>query len=109
MDISGLINTLITLISSISGVGPILAKIIPIILVASGIISGVIAAWHGLNGLILGLSKIPGLSVLSGIAVKVQSLDDEAEGFLNKWVIPILNRLSLIPIPQKAPSVAQAK
>lgn len=96
-----LIMSLLAAIGSIPAVGPVLAKAIAVAAIILPAATAIVAVWHSLIGLVVSLSKVPGLSSLQGVADKLNVWDQEAEGVLNQYVLPLLNRLSALPVPEK--------
>jgi hypothetical protein len=89
-----LLNSLLAMVATIPVAGPVLAKIAAIALIVSAVVTALIGVWHSVIKVVQALGMV-------ALAAKLQAYDDEAEGVLNKYVLPILDRLSLIKVPQK--------
>lgn len=81
---------------------PMVAKVLGIVVVAAGVLSGVISALVGVAHGVVGILKAIGAvsKPVADQAVKVDVVEQKAEGFMIGKVLPILDRLSLIPLPK---------
>lgn len=66
--------------------------------------TSVVTLWQALQKLAAGLSLIPGLAFFSKVAAALQTETDSISSFQNGKLIPILNRLSSLPLPTKPQS-----
>jgi hypothetical protein len=101
MSVINLLMSMIQMVSSIPSVGPILAKAVALAGLLSAAASAVVGVWHALVGVIVALSKVPGLQSLQALSEKLRMYDDQAQGVLNQYILPSLDRLSVLPLPQK--------
>lgn len=95
------LSVIIAFVASLPYVGPFVAPALTIVLGASAVVTALFALWHAFVGVLLALSLIPGLSGLAAFANQLKTLEDSTEGFFAGKIKPILDRLSLIPIPKK--------
>lgn len=106
-----MMNTLISILSTIIGYlptlaanGGVFATIITWVIAVSGSLAGLVTAmnlvWQGVVKVLQALSLIPGLSGLGNVATLL-SVDQQAlENWENSYLIPVLNTLStLVPVP----------
>src|SRR5436853_344521 len=98
-----IIMTALGFVSAIPAVGPIVAKVAAYSVVVGGIATALVGAWHSLIALCKGLGAIPGFTPLDKLGDKLKVYDGQAEGIMNQYALPLLNRLSLLA-PPKAPA-----
>jgi len=94
-----LIMTVLGFLGNVPFVGHYLALVIGYALPISGVITALVAVWHAVVALLGVLASVPGLSVLANVANALKTDTDAVDGFLAQWVTPILNRLSMLPLP----------
>lgn len=94
------LSAVIGFVLSVPVVGPILVKVLTVVLGLSAVVSAVFGVWLGAVKVLDGLAKIPGLGKLQATADKLRVVEGDAEGFFATKVLPVLNRLSLIPLPK---------
>lgn len=96
-----MLDMLIGLLSSAESL-PVVAKVLVYVVIGvqvlSAVVTGIVAMAHG------GLAVMKGVGIASKpMAEKEASLEAQeakAEGFLNDKILPVLNRLSQIPLPK---------
>lgn len=101
MSLDNLLPMLVGLMSAIPVVGGILAKIIMIAAPLTVAVTALVALWHALVVFVSALAVMPGLEGLKTISEKLKASEEQATGFVHNYILPILNRLSMIPIPEK--------
>jgi len=94
------IGNFLTFLATIPFIGHYLQIIASYAIPATAIISALVGVWHGVVAVFVALAQVPGLSFLSGIAQTLQVDGEAVDGFINKWILPILNRFSMIPLPK---------
>lgn len=92
---------LIQFAMSIPTVGPYIVLVMKVLLGMSAVVTAIVALAHAAIAVLKALSLIPGLAFLDAAAEKLKAKSEAAEGFYMTKIHPILNRLSLIPIPAK--------
>lgn len=93
---------IIAFLMSVPVVGPWVAIALKVLLPLSVIATAVVALAHATIAVMKAMALIPGLAGLSALSDKLKVKADAAEGFFNTKVKPILDRLSLIPLPKQA-------
>lgn len=92
------------LAQSMGGV-PMVAKILAIVVMVAGLLSALVSAlialWHAVVGVLLAVGAFPKMQSVAALAAKLQVEEQKVDDFANNKLIPILNRLSVIPLPQK--------
>lgn len=109
MNPMDLISMLLGFLGSIPVVGSVLAVVAKFAIPASACVTALVAVWHAVVGVLTALSlAVPSLA---GVAASLKADEDTITSFENSWILPILNRLSLIPLPQApvAPATPAAK
>lgn len=101
MNPMDLITMLLGFLGNIPLVGGILAKVVVFALPASAVVTALVAVWHAVVGVVSALSVA--FPSLAGLAASLKADEDKITSFSNSWILPILNRLSLLPLP-KAPA-----
>lgn len=94
MDPIDLLFTGISFLQQIPSVGPYLAEVVSIAGMVAGAVTAFVAIWHSV---IMFMKAIR----LETQALKLEKIEGDAEGVLKKYILPILNRLSALPLPQK--------
>ena len=103
MDVMSIITYLVGLLGSIPVVGHFLAIALPVAAALPIAVSAFVALWHAVVMMIAALAGIPGLQGLKNIADSMKAKEDNVSSFANGKLLPLLNRISAIPLP-KAPS-----
>jgi hypothetical protein len=108
------LNSVISFLMTVPTVGPVLIKVLDILLAAAAIITPLVGVWRAVVALMQAAAKVPGLGGLSNLAAKLTADDNAVEGFVNNTLLPIVQDLSLISIPSSsgsapAQAAAQAK
>ena len=103
MDVTQIIVTLVSFLASIPVVGKILAVVIPALAGVSAVVTALVMVWHAFVALLQALAMIPGLQGLQGFATSMKNDEDKVTGFAQGTLMPLLNRLSAIPVPAVAP------
>lgn len=96
-----IINMVLSVLSLIPGVGTWLADIAQIAISVSVAVSALVASARAFILLADALAKVPGLGFLANISAALKKGEEDGEGFINTWIIPILDRLSIIPMAKK--------
>lgn len=99
MSFASIVTFIVGILQGIPFLGPILAVIITYAMPVAGIVSAIVALWHGVVLALQALALIPAFSGLKNVATALQTDENAAETFINKWVLPLLDQLSLIPLP----------
>lgn len=107
MTFASILQWVLTLLGSIPAVGPYLVIAMNWAVPAAGIVTALVAVWHAVILAIVALAKIPVLSSLSGLANSLTTDDTAVEGFVNTYILPVLNQLSMLPLPQLKQGVYQ--
>jgi hypothetical protein len=94
---------MISMAMAIPVIGPYVVIAMKIALGASAVVTAIVAMAHAAIAVLKALSMMPFLSMihLDKLADKLKAKTEGAEGFYMTKIHPILNRLSLIPIPAK--------
>jgi hypothetical protein len=101
-----LVNSVLAFLATVPSVGPIVVKILDVIIAGSVLVTPLVAVWRAVVAALLAFSKVfPGLA---NVAAKLQTDDTAVEGFLNSYVQPIVADLSIISLPA-APSTVSAR
>lgn len=100
MDLSG-ISAILAFLGNIPAVGPVIATILSYALPVSAVATAIIACWHGLVGLVVALSMVPGLHGMKPLADKLKLAATPVDSFINTWIVGLLKQLSLLPAPQQ--------
>ena len=101
MNPMDLIFGILQFLGGIPAVGPVLATIVTYALPAVAVITALVALWHAIVVCIGALAVVPGLQGLAGLAAKLSGADLKVDGFVKTYVLPFLNRLSMLPLPTK--------
>jgi len=108
------IAAIVGYITNLPIVGTYVANAVIVLVSTSAVVTTFVALWHALilfidavGVTIVLAAQIPGLSWMLGIATalerveqKLRTKQDEVGGFITLRVLPILNRLSTIPLPR---------
>jgi hypothetical protein len=98
-DPVSIVNMLVSVLQGVPAAGPVLLKIAAVAVIAVAASTSVVAVMHALIALFVAVSNVPGCSKLQALASKLQVYDQEGEDALNKYILPILNRFSLLAPP----------
>jgi vacuolar-type H+-ATPase subunit I/STV1 len=111
MDVLSLLISLVQSLANVPVVGKVLSIIVMVALLAGPCVTALVALWHSLVGVMAALGAIPGLSGLQSLAAKLKAEDGVVDDWANNKLLPILNRISAIPLPQKpaAPTAPPAQ
>jgi len=96
-----LLASVLQMLSSMPYVGPVVVWALALMLPVSALISALVLLWQAAVKVLSALAIIPGLSGLAGAAAWLKTEDDAVEGWISGVLKPILDRLSLIPLPSK--------
>ena len=99
MNLMNLLPTILAMLAAIPAVGPILAKIVSVAAPVSAGVTALVACWHAVVVALAGLAHVPGLSKLQGAADFFKTTEDKIASFEHGWLMPILDQLSMIPLP----------
>ena len=99
MNPMDLIMGILTFLAQIPYVGPVLATIAHYALPAVAIVTAFVGVWHALVLVFQALAAVPGLQGLQSLADKLKTSEDKVDGFVNTYVLAVLNRLSMLPLP----------
>lgn len=96
-----MIDMLVGLLTSAESL-PVVAKVLVYVVLGVQVASAAVTALVGLAHAGLGLMKAVGIvsKPVADSEAKIEASEQKAEGFLNDKVMPILNRLSQIPLPK---------
>ncbi len=94
-----MVNQLLQMLYGVPYVGPVAGAVLGLVLPISALMTAVVALWHGLVMLASALALIPGLQKMQGVATWLQTEDAVVQGVMAKWVKPVVDRLSLLPLP----------
>lgn len=108
MNFMNLFPTVLAMLAAIPAVGPILAKVVAIAVPVSAVATAIVAVWHACVVALAALAHIPGLSKLQGAADFFKTTEDKIVSFEKGWLMPILDQLSMIPLPVEKPKDPQA-
>jgi hypothetical protein len=101
MDLSQILAFIIGVVGNIPALGPVLVIIVKVAAIGSGLATAFVALWHSIVGFMQALAvQFPSLG---SAANSMSHAGDGAESFLGKYVLPILNQLSVIPVPVVKP------
>ena len=110
MDIASIATMLIGMLGQVPVVGHVLQIVMPYIIALPVVITGVVGLWHSVVLLLQGLGKLPGLTKLAALGDAMSTTEAKVQNFENSTLMPIINRLSAIPLPKVAEAPAdQAK
>ena len=101
MSFDQVFSMILGFIAMIPGVGGVLAIVAKYAIIASSVISGIFGASRALVLFLDSMAKIPGLAFFAGLSDKFKKGEEDGEGFMKKYVLPILDRLSIIPPAKK--------
>lgn len=101
MDVLSMLIGLVQSLGSVPLVGKVLMYVVIFSGVAASLASAVVALWHGAVLFLQALSIIPGLSSLKKVADWFSAEESKIGDFEQGKLLPILNRLSAIPLPKK--------
>lgn len=91
---------------------PVLAKVLVLVVgiapTLGAITTAIVSMWHMAIAVLTGISALPGCQKLQAIAAKLQADDAKVDDFEQSKILPFLNRLSAVPLPQKAEAQAAA-
>lgn len=103
-SILAVLNVLVQLLGALAAV-PVVGKILVVVVASAGALAGVssalVAMWRAVVLVLASLSLVPGLSGLKAVADKLKTSQDAVDDFEQNKILPILNRLSTIPLPKK--------
>lgn len=99
MSFASIVSFIISILQGIPVLGPVLAVIISYAMPVAGIVSAIVALWHGVVLALQALALIPAFKGLSSVATALQTDENAADSFINTWVTPVLDQLSMIPLP----------
>lgn len=94
-----LLNSVLGFLMTVPHIGPVLVKVLDILLAGSVIVTPLVGVWKALVALMQSLAKVPGLTGLAALAAQLQADDSKVEGVLNQYILPIIQDLSLISVP----------
>lgn len=103
MDVISFVITLLTGLAQVPAIGKILVWVVGGAAVVAGIATAVVSLWHAAVVSVKALSQIPGLQGLVDVATHMSTTEAAINDFENNSLLPILNRISVIPLP-KAPN-----
>lgn len=101
MDVVSVIQIIVGIVSQIPAVGPYIALVLPYLLALPVLVTSFVALWHAVVMFVKGLSAIPGLSILVGIADVLSADEQLVDDFAKGKLLPILSQLSSLPLPKK--------
>jgi len=101
MNPMDLIMGLLTFLGQVPYVGPILATIVSLALPVTAVVTALVACWHAVVMVFSALAMVPGLGSLQALADKLKHSEELFGGFVSKYVLMFLNRLSMLPLPKK--------
>lgn len=93
--------SLLALMDKVPLIGHALGLVATYTVPVCGVLTAVLGLWHGLVLLLMALAKVPGLEKLAPIAEKLKVVDDGADSVWKKYVLPLMDRLSMLPMPKK--------
>lgn len=99
-----LIMTVLGFLTSVPYVGTFLAAVVGYALPLSAVVTALVAVWHAVVIAMGVLAMVPALKGLAPLANTLKTDDAAVTGFVSTWLTPILNRLSLLPLPAVAPA-----
>ena len=67
-----------------------------------------VGLWHSLVGLLHLIGSLPGLSGVNSVADRLKVTGDQIDGQVSDHIVPLLNRLSGLPLPHISMPGAQA-
>jgi hypothetical protein len=94
-----LVTTLLTFLGNIPVVGHYLSLLVSFALPLTAVVTALVAVWHAVVGIVAAVAALPGMSKLQGLADSLKADEDKLVSFENSWILPILNRLSMLPLP----------
>lgn len=101
MDLMSLIVQFLSFIGQIPAIGHYLQIVVMVAVLASPVISALIAVWHAAVMVVSAMSLIPGLGALIDVASKMKANESIIDDFSKSKILPILSQLSMIPLPKK--------
>ena len=100
-SVLSVVSMAISYLLGIPAIGKYLALGLSVVVALGAVVTAVVGAWHGIVILLQALASIPGLSGLAGVAASMKVDEGKITDFSNSKILPIINRLSAIPIPKQ--------
>lgn len=99
-----LLTSILTFLVNVPYIGPVIAVVVQYALPAVTVVTAFVAVWHAVVLALSALAAVPGLQGLSNLANALKTDDNAVEGFVSTWIVPILDRLSVLPLPTTSSS-----
>lgn len=103
MDLMTIVSYMMGMLASIPVIGAFLAKVMPYLAAIPVAVSAFVAVWHAIVLALKAVAMIPGLSKMGAVAEMLAAKEEKITSFQNGTLLPVLNRLSAVPIPKMAP------
>lgn len=108
MNPMDLLTGVLTFLAQVPYVGPVIAIIVKFALPLVAVVTAIVAVWHAVVLALQALAMVPGLQGLANLANSLKTSEDKVDGFVNTYILPALNRLSVLPLPTAAPAAPVA-
>lgn len=90
---------------------PVVGKVLAVVISGASIliivVNALVVVWHAIVGLLQAVAKIPGLSGVQSLADTLRADSDVIDGVVSGKIIPLLDRISSLPLPQVAAQPSQ--